>query len=61
MFTWEGTIKGLKDTMWEGQCNVFIMTCSKNETVLFLHTVFCPVFTFSVNMILIKEGGVGAY
>ena len=22
MFTWEGTIKGPKDTMWEGQCDV---------------------------------------
>ena len=20
MFTWEGTIKGPKDTMWEGEC-----------------------------------------
>jgi len=24
MFTWEGAIKGPKDTMWEGWCDVFI-------------------------------------
>jgi len=29
MFTWEGTIKGPKDTMWEGWCDVFLKACSK--------------------------------
>ena len=61
MFTWEGIIKGPKDTMWEGWCDVFLKACSKKTKEKYYFSImFATLFHISnehgVIKILFIEG-----